>query len=109
MPLNPDFHPLPQDLEAHALGVFTRHLRFPTYRPSVYQCPDTWVEGSRCITLLFSARVNGQRLFAAVHVPPTIPPRVVDFASHTAASILNSRLRHEVQHEHPRADHPVPA
>ena len=106
MALNPNFHPLPKDLEARALEVFTQHLRFPVTKPTVYQSNDTRIDDEWGATLIFSAQVDRVRRFAILVVPRAFPTRTLEYAGHTAASVLNSRLRREVRraqesrHEH---------
>lgn len=97
MALNPNFHSLPQDLEARALKVFTQHLRFPVTNPTVYQSADSRIDDEWGTTLIFSAQVDRVRRFAILVVPKTFPFRLMDYAGHTAASVLNSRLRREVR------------
>ena len=106
MALSPNAHFLPQPLEQVALGAFTRRLRFPATKPTVYQSLDTRIDDEWGVTLVFSAQVDHVRRFAILVVPKAFPTRLLEYAGHTAASVLNSRLRREARraqesrHEH---------
>ena len=88
-------NPLPVPLERAALGAFIQNIRFPMARPTVYRSTDTWIEDEWGATLVFSGLFNRTRRFAVLVIPKSLPPKVLEYAGATAASILNGRLRRE--------------
>lgn len=95
MALSYSMHPLPQDLEQAALGAFLRRLRLPASNATVLRSSDSFVDGERGATLVFSAQFNQVRRFAVLVIPPFLPLKAVEAAGSTAASILTCRLRRE--------------
>lgn len=90
-----NMRPLPQDLEQVALGAFSRRLRFPSSGATVLRSVDSYIDGERGATLVFSAQFNCVRRFAVLVIPPFLPLKAVEAAGCTAASILTCRLRRE--------------